>query len=158
VAVDIKTKQVVSLEVSDERTDEGKKLKSLVRGAKRRARVKKVLGDSGYDSHENFEFLAASGIEAALKVREDANPDWWWGKEGRWCGAYLQDPPGWKERVGYGRRWMAETFFSGFKRLFGEVVSAKRFERMVKEIELKVWVYNLMLGLALAPALAAAGS
>jgi hypothetical protein len=27
----------------------------------------------------------------------------------------------------------------GFKRLFGEVVSAKRFERMVKEIELKVW-------------------
>jgi len=46
----------------------------------------------------------------------------------------------------------------GFKRLFGEVASAKRFERMAKEIELKVWVYNLMLGLALAPALAAAGS
>jgi hypothetical protein len=45
VAVDTKTKQVVSLEVSDERTDDGKKLKSLVRGAKRRARVKKVLGD-----------------------------------------------------------------------------------------------------------------
>jgi len=46
VAVDTKTKQqVVSLEVSDERTDEGKKLKSLVREAKRRARVKKVLGD-----------------------------------------------------------------------------------------------------------------
>jgi len=45
-------------------------------------------------------------------------------------------------------RWMVETFFSGFKRLFGEAVSAKKFERMVKEIELKVWVYNLMLGLA----------
>jgi hypothetical protein len=71
VAVDTKTKQVVSLEVSDERTDEGKKLKSLVR----RARVEKVLGDSGFDSHENFEFLAASGIEAALQVWEDANPD-----------------------------------------------------------------------------------
>jgi hypothetical protein len=55
---------------------------------------------------------------------------------------------------------MAETFFSGFKRLFGEVVSAKRFERMVKEIELKVWVYNLMLGLAAASAtaLSAVGS
>jgi transposase len=148
---------VVSLEISDERTDDGEKLVPLVRGAKRKARVKKVLGDSGYDSHENFEFLAASGIEAALKVREDANPD---------CGgarkevvrAYLQDPPGWKERVGYGRRWRAETFFSGFKRLFGEVVQAKRFERMVKEIELKVRVYNLMLGLALAPALSAAGA
>jgi hypothetical protein len=43
----------------------------------------------------------------------------------------------------------------GFKRLFGEVVSAKRFERMVKEIELKV---SEMLGMALAPALAAAGA
>jgi len=54
-----------------------------------------------------------------------------------------------------GRRWMAETFFSGFKRLFGEVVHAKKFERMVKEMELKVWVYNLMLGLPAAPALSA---
>jgi hypothetical protein len=44
VAVDIKTKQVGSLEVSDERTDGRKKLKSLVREAKRKARVKKVLG------------------------------------------------------------------------------------------------------------------
>jgi hypothetical protein len=113
VAVDIKTKQVVSLEVSDERTDEGKKLKSLVRGAKRRARVKKVLGDSGYDSHENFEFLAASEIEAALKVREDANPDCGGARE-EVVRAYLQDPPGWKERVGYGQRWMAESAASAF--------------------------------------------
>ena len=45
---------------------------------------------------------------------------------------------------------------TGFKRLFGEVVSAKRFERMVREIELTVWVYNLMLGLLAAPALFAA--
>jgi hypothetical protein len=29
---------------------------------------------------------------------------------------------------------------------------------MVKEIKLKVWVYNLMLALALAPAFSAAGS
>ncbi|MCR4405231.1 MAG: transposase, partial [Candidatus Acetothermia bacterium] len=142
-----------------ERTDEGKKLKPLVKKAQREVRVKEVLGDSGYDSHENFEFLAASGIEAALKVREDSHPNCG-GKRGEVVRAYLKDPPGWKKRVGYGQRWMAETFFSGFKRMFGEVVSAKRFERMVREIELKVWVYNLMLGLALAPApaLAAAGA
>jgi transposase len=87
-------------------------------------------------------------------VREDSNPDRG-GARKEVVRAYLKDPPGWKERVGYGWRWMAETFFSGFKRLFGEVVSAKRFERMVKEIELKVWICNLMLGLAVAPALSA---
>lgn len=154
VGVDTKTKQVVSLEVTDERTDEGKKLKPLVRKAKRKARVKKVLGDGGYDTHDNFKFLAASGIEAALKVREDSNPNCG-GKREEVVRAYLKDPPGWKKRVGYGQRWSS---FSGFKRLFGEVVSAKRFERMVREIELKVWVYNLMLGLAAAPALSAAES
>lgn len=42
-----------------------------------------------------------------------------------------------------------------FKRLFGEVVAAVRFERTVKEIELKVWVYNLMPGFSAAPATSA---
>jgi hypothetical protein len=124
---------VVSLEVSDGRTDDGEKLVPPVREAKKKARVKKVLGDSGYDSHENFEFLAASGIEAALKVREDSNPNCG-GEREEVVRAYLQDLSGWKERVGYGQRWVAEALFSGFKRLFGEVVSAKRSERMVKEI------------------------
>ena len=67
--------------------------------------------------------------------------------------AYLADPLGWKQAVGYGRRWMAESFFSGFKRLFGEVVQAKRWERMVVELQLKVWVYHLRIGLAMTPTL-----
>jgi hypothetical protein len=104
---------VVSLEVSDGRTNDGEKLVPPVREAKKKARVKKVLGDSGYDSHENFEFLAASGIEAALKVREDANPNCGGARE-EVVRAYLQDPPGWKKRVGYGRRWMAESAASAF--------------------------------------------
>jgi hypothetical protein len=95
-----------------------------------------------------FKFFA-SGIEAGIKVREDSDPNCDGAKEV--VRAYLKGPPGWKKRVGYGQRWMAETFFSGFKQLFGEVVSAKKFERMAKEIELKVWVYNLMLGLTAAP-------
>ncbi len=46
---------------------------------------------------------------------------------------------------------MAKTFFSSFRlRGFREVVQAKKFERMVREIEQKVWVYNLMIGLAFA--------
>jgi len=28
----------------------------------------------GATTHDNFEFLAAEGIEAGIKVREDANP------------------------------------------------------------------------------------
>jgi hypothetical protein len=68
VAVDTRTKQVVSLEVSDEKTHDGEKLKPLVKKAQKKARVKKVLGDGGYDSHENFDFLASEGIELCIKV------------------------------------------------------------------------------------------
>ena len=155
VGVDTKTKQVVSLEVTDEATHDVEKLEPLIRKAKRKALIKMVLGDGSYDTHDNFKFLAAEGIEAGIKVRENSDPNCGGVREGV-VRAYLRDPPGWKKRLGYGQRWMAETFFSGFKQLFGEVVSAKKFERMVKEIELKVWVYNLMLGLTPASALSAA--
>ena len=110
----------------------------------------KALGDGGYDTHNSFTFLASEGIEAGIKVREASNPACE-GPRGEVVRAYLGDPVGWKLAVGYGRRWMAETFFSGFKRLFGEAVQAKRWERMVQEIRLKVWVYNLLLGLAVTP-------
>jgi len=45
VAVDIKTKQVLSVEVSDDRTKDREKFVSLVEKAKGKAKVKKVLGD-----------------------------------------------------------------------------------------------------------------
>ncbi|MFN3394573.1 MAG: IS5/IS1182 family transposase, partial [Candidatus Thermochlorobacter sp.] len=69
------------------------------------------------------------------------------GERGEVVRAYLEDPSGWKKKMGYGERWIAESFFSGFKRVFGEVVMAKKLEGMVKEIEMKVWIYNLMVGL-----------
>lgn len=37
---------------------------------------------------------------------------------------------------------MVETAYSAFKRYFGESVSAKKWDYMVKEIAVKVWIYN----------------
>jgi hypothetical protein len=75
--------------------------------------------------------------------------------------AYLKDPSGWKKRGLWAEvdgRERCKRILIRFKRLFGEGVSAKRFERMVKGIELKLWAYNPMLGMASAPVLVAAGS
>ena len=41
-----------------------------------------------------------------------------------------------------------ETVFSSIKRMFGEYVSATRFQNMVKETILKVSLYNLFRRLA----------
>ena len=54
-----------------------------------------------------------------------------------------------EEKRMYGKRWMAkETVFSSIKRMFGEYVSATRFQNMVKEMILKVSLYNLFRRLA----------
>ena len=49
----------------------------------------------------------------------------------------------WKKKRGYGKRWMAETAFSSIKRTYGEYVSATKFQNMVKEMTMKVSLYNL---------------
>ena len=39
--------------------------------------------------------------------------------------------------------WMAETAFSSIKRMFGEYVYATKFDNRVKEMMIKVSLYNL---------------
>ncbi len=40
----------------------------------------------------------------------------------------------WKDSVCYGKRWIVETVFSCIKRMFGEYVTAIRFENMIREM------------------------
>jgi len=149
VAVDTKTKQILAMEVTDERTGDIKKFKPLVKRASGTAKVKLVLADSAYDSRESFNFLEAMGIEPGIKVRRGAS-----GKaRGSWARRraareFLRDEKKWKRRVGYGRRWAAEGAFSNLKRTFGEFVAAHEFKNMAKEMMLKAFCYNLVMNLS----------
>jgi hypothetical protein len=65
----------------------------------------------------------------------------------------LSDIDGWKKknRVSYGYRWMAESVFSAIKkRMFGEYVMARNYQQnMVKEMLLKVSLYNMFIDMKL---------
>lgn len=50
-----------------------------------------------------------------------------------------------KDSISYGKRWVVESIFSSMKRMFGEYVSAVKYPNMVKEIMLKVSLYNLFI-------------
>ncbi len=149
VAVDTKTKQILAIEVTDERTGDNKKFKPLVERASERASIKVALADSAYDSRDNFDFLETMGIEPGIKIKRGAS-----GKaRGSWARRraareFLKGEDKWKRRVGYGKRWIVESVFSSFKRTFGEFVRAKRFEHMIREIMLKAFAYNFMLQVA----------
>ena len=49
----------------------------------------------------------------------------------------------WKRIHEYGKRWTVEIYFSGLKRVLGEIIRAKRTDYMIQEVGLKVLYYNI---------------
>jgi hypothetical protein len=152
IAVDVKRKKILALEVTDEKVGDERMLQPLVEEASKKGKIAKAIGDGAYDTRSNFHYLAEKGIEPIIKVRKNASS-----KAGGCilrklvAQEYLHDPEAWKRRHGYGQRWMAETVFSSFKRTFGEYVSAKTMRNMANEIILKASLYNLLTTLTITP-------
>ena len=144
IAVDVKSKRILAMEVTKEKVADGRRLKSLIKEASKHVKITKAIGDGGYDSKTNFRYLAGKKIEPVIKVRKNASS-----KAGGCMSRklvaqeYLRNPKTWKRKHGYGQRWMVETVFSTFKRLFGEYTSSIRFQYMVKEMILKASLYNI---------------
>jgi len=120
VALDMRRKRVVEIEVTDERVHDSGKGKELVEKAKKKVEEKgkklsKVIADAGYDTHEFFRYLGEEGIEAAVLVRKGAkirdNP-----ARDKVVRAIRKGKRKWKKAVEYGKRWLVESFFSVFKR------------------------------------------
>ncbi len=81
IAVNIKAKEILALEVTDEKVHDGKMMKKLVKyvlnnNTTRRRRKNKILhsfiGDRAYDSNENFKFLKNCNIRPVIKVRSNS--------------------------------------------------------------------------------------
>ncbi len=132
IAVDVKSKRILAMEVSKEKVADGRRLRSLINEASKQVKLTKVIGDGAYDSKKNFRYPTTKEIVPVIKVRRNAS------SKANGCmprklasHEYLRNPEAWKRRHGYGQRWMAETVFSTFKRLFGEYASARRLTRTI---------------------------
>lgn len=147
VAVNIKTRKIVSMRVTKEDVHDGKMLKDLVDDASERYIIKKVLADGAYDSKDNFRYLDEMNVIPAIKIRKNSSV-----KNNDKCIPrklsvipQLKDLKQWKKRKGYGMRWMAETAFSSIKRTFGEHVYSVKWNNIVNELMLKASIYNLFM-------------
>jgi len=146
VAVDTRSKQVLSMEVTEEDVHDTRMMKALVEGSLKVAPVKKALADGGYDSRANFHFLSQHDVEPVIKVRKGSVAK----AKGCYARKYavqeqLQDIDAWKRRHGFGYRWMAESAFSSIKGRLGEYVRAKKLWNMIQEVKLKVFTYNWLM-------------
>ena len=72
VAVDIKKKRILSLEVTGEEVHDGKMLKKLVDNVSENNKTKRALADRMYDSNNNFRYLSKNHIKPGIKTRRNS--------------------------------------------------------------------------------------
>jgi hypothetical protein len=146
IVVNIKTKEILALDITDEKVHDGKMLRKLVNQVfnTQPHKIRSVLADGAHDTNKNFKYLEDNRITPGIKVRKNAivlaRNNKMRNKEVR---LQTKDLLKWKKKRKYGYRWITETTFSSVKRMFGECVSATKFQNMEKEMMIKVSLYNL---------------
>lgn len=157
VGIDVKTKQLVSIEITTDKTADCSMFDAVLFGAINNTgkAVDTVFADGAHDTENNFEKLTDMGIKAVIPIdsNADAKPppatfiQRRRGEPIRRQQARIQlaDPEKWRKDNQYGLRWAAETFFSVFKGRHGDYVQAKKYDNMQHELLFKSGLYNLLL-------------
>jgi hypothetical protein len=155
IAVNVKTKKILSIKVTDEHTHDSKALPGLIDDVIKTdsmtptaATIGKLFADGAFDNNDVFRCLADNGIMPCIKIRRNARVK----KTNhilRNMSVIFQknNLQGWKDSVSYGKRWIVETVFSYLKRTFGEYVYSVILKNMIQEIMLKASLYNKLISI-----------
>jgi hypothetical protein len=150
LAVDVKTKEIVGLEVTDERVGDNRMFAPLIDQTEKNLpgrKIEKALADGAFDSKSNFNTLADKKIESGLKIRENASTR---ARGSPSRAKHVRELKelgynAWKEKYDYGKRWAVEGVFSAVKRMTGEHISATKTENMYQEVKFKFAFYNILI-------------
>ncbi|MBI2647399.1 IS5 family transposase [Candidatus Woesearchaeota archaeon] len=138
---------IVDIRIGNEKLDERAAGRGMIR--KNKKKIKKVLMDGLHDCEDTFDLCSEFGIEAGIKIRENANDD---GLGARPKEVRLYKEMGYKEwatRKEYGMRWPStEGIISAVKRIFGECVKSHKTRNMYRETKLKFWSYQKLLDIS----------
>jgi len=147
-AVDVKTKEVLAMEVTTDDMHDSEVLPSIIANASRHRTIIEAYMDGAYDSVKAYRLLKRMGVNPIIKPRRNARTDR--GPPERRVSVIMFKVLGgkeWSRMMGYGRRWSAETAFSTFKRLYGEYSMDKNMENIAKELMAKAYIYNMLINL-----------
>ena len=132
---------IVDVRIGNENLDERASARGMLR--KNSKNIKKALMDGLHDCEDTFDLCNELGIEAGIKIRENASDE---GLGARPREVKLYKNIGYKEwakEKDYGMRWPStEGIFSGVKGIFGESVKSHKIRNMYHEAKLKFWSYQ----------------
>lgn len=137
VAVDPKSGECISVMVTDEKGADSTQLPSLIDHSPKS--VKRVYADGAYDTFNCREKLRQRGIDEVIPPRKGAKIRKGLARRNEGIKELkgLQgDLSLWKKLKGYGRRSLAETFFSRLKGWYKSRLSSTKLENQILEIML----------------------
>jgi Transposase DDE domain len=144
IAVDAKSKKVVSFRVTKGNIHDSKKFSPMIKEVSEQYDIDKVYADKAHDNRRSFNLLDNLNIEPAINIRKNASI------KTKGC-PLRRDEVLLIKKLGYerckqlkdmGRRWIAEIVFSSLKRVLNEDLLSRKFEAQKVEAGLKVMLYN----------------
>jgi transposase len=146
LAVDVKTKKIISMKVTKETVGDNRKFKPMLRDCKKKLgkrKIKRVLADGAYDARKCYNALD-KGTDAGIKPRKNASTKAKGSPTRKKAVLEYREQgyDGWKKNHNYGERWAVEGTLSTFKRTFGEYVSSRTLLNMKKELMIKTAIIN----------------
>lgn len=151
--IDVKTSEILGLEVTEESMKDDLMFESLIDQTTKHCNeisVQQVLGDGAYDRNHIFNYLEKHDMCSGIKTRTNASR-LSHGSAFRAESVRERDDLGgyrnWADNVGYGMRWKVEGLFSSVKRICGESVRASSKEGMLREAMMKFNCYNLLVAM-----------
>jgi hypothetical protein len=147
-AVDINTKEVISMDVTTDDVHDSEVLPRLLKDASMSRNVAEAFMDGAYDTRGSYRLLRGMGVGPIIKPRANARTDRG-PPERRTSAAILKmfGERGWSMFMGYGRRWAVETAFSTYKRLYGEHCMSRKIENIERELKTKAYIYNMLINM-----------
>jgi hypothetical protein len=150
IAVDAKSKKIMSFRITKGNVHDSKKLGPMIREIdKENYTIDKVYGDKAHDNRRSFNLLDDMNIEPVISLRKNASTNT------RACPLRRDEIllirklgyDKWKQLKDVGKRWIAEIVFSSIKRVLGEDLLSKKFSAQKVEAGLKIMLYNKFISL-----------
>ena len=147
VAVDVKSKRIAGLDVTDDKSHDSKSFVSLAERSRQSGNVPRVPADGAYDTRDDLVCLCHEDITAGTNTGKNSSTTTSCHPRRKSVLAQLYSLDLWKRAISCGDRRTAEGVFPTFRRVLGEHVTSHRKENMIAELKMKVCLYNKMVAM-----------
>jgi hypothetical protein len=164
LAIEPKTNEILSLEVSTNDVTDDEMLPAVLEGIDETIVIEQVCGDGGYDRTTSYQAIAKRRAKATIPPRKDAKikqhgnsnaPPL--ARDENLRGIRQQGRKGWKQTSGYHQRSKAESGVFRYKTILGDTLDARLFESQCVEMKLGGKILNRMSSLTMPVSLRCAG-